>query len=309
MWDEIKGTIKNYRACREFFLHLHDAYILAALASHLGATNFSSIGDKFTTVNPRKIILNTCSDFLDLLKVFKTRAMPASERDLPYENAILMVQHGILYREFGDAMKVGDSGRVEQCLLYFNLFFQGTAQHNYKFEMMNLVTSLRYTWSQGLKDFWRQNCLVSITGERDSFLADDLACEFIVRETKKEAPSSHTPANRKFMNEVAARQVLVTMQSRETVYHESGANNHFKHSSTVSSVTDVAKLTQMLIDAQVFTFTPGRTSAFSTGLDGLECDDLYGKGFATFSAGRSLKDFISKLREDDDDPEEGNEEN
>jgi hypothetical protein len=63
----------------------------------------------------------------------------------------------------------------------------------------------------------------------------------------------------------------------------------------------------MLIDAQVFTFSPGRTSAFSTGLDGLECDDLYGKGFATFSTGISLKCFIDRLREEDDDPEEGNE--
>src|SRR5205814_402146 len=70
----------------------------------------------------RKAISAMGKKFGDPLAVYKLRA-DDGERDLVYENAILFLQHGLLYRRFSRALKTGDSGVVMHCLKYFTLWF------------------------------------------------------------------------------------------------------------------------------------------------------------------------------------------
>ena len=301
MWDESSGNIKDFRACDEFFRHIHTAHVLAAVAAVENVDDWNSLHDKLKTINWRKTIHSVWKRFGNPVMVYAIRSdEEVTSRDTVFENAILLFQHGIIYREFSQAMKDGDTGRVEECLLFINIIFQGTKLHNYKFEFLNLLTSLRHRWSEGLRRFWLENSLLNLSGTRGAWLADDQVCEHVVRETKNELPSSHTPANKKFMYETAARQVLIAMESRDTIYRDCGAAEHYKHSSIARDDVDVRKLTELLMDRQVFIKQPGRTSAFGTETEGIKCVDLFGKGLEVFTSGKPLGDFLDTLKSGDE---------
>jgi hypothetical protein len=72
-------------------------------------------------------------------------------RDRPHENFVLFMQHRLILRNFSEAMKTGDVGRVLASLSYFTIWFQATKQYNYARETpVHLTACLKRIWSVDL---------------------------------------------------------------------------------------------------------------------------------------------------------------
>jgi len=69
-----------------------------------------------------------------------------SEGDMVFENAILFLRDALLSREFTDAIKAGDSGRVVLILKVWALSFRGSGCTKYAYEMLQLVHNLTNVW-------------------------------------------------------------------------------------------------------------------------------------------------------------------
>lgn len=74
------------------------------------------------------------------------KAEAESGRDVVQENALVLLNLGLLYLDFVDACRGGFSGRVEKCIQCFAVLFQGSVSKNYAGECMHMVACLKRIW-------------------------------------------------------------------------------------------------------------------------------------------------------------------
>ncbi|KAJ7853955.1 hypothetical protein B0H14DRAFT_2338749 [Mycena olivaceomarginata] len=67
------------------------------------------------------------------------------------ENAILFMRDAPPTREFSDAIKIGDSGRVVLLLRAWTFCYRGSGRSKYAHEMLHLMHNLMCVWS---KELW-----------------------------------------------------------------------------------------------------------------------------------------------------------
>lgn len=70
----------------------------------------------------------------------------AAGGDMVLEGAILFLRDALLSREFADAIKIGDSGRVVLVLKIWALSFRGSGRTKYAYEMLHLVHNIENVW-------------------------------------------------------------------------------------------------------------------------------------------------------------------
>lgn len=71
--------------------------------------------------------------------------------DMVFENAVLFMRDTLIVREFCDAIKVGDSGRIVLLLKIFAFMYRGTGRTKYAYEMLHLVHNLTHVWPAPLR--------------------------------------------------------------------------------------------------------------------------------------------------------------
>ena len=109
MWDMKTKKVKDFHKSSSFLLHLTDAHILAVVATELNVDNWEGIREKMVSVNWRKTVEAVSKRISDPGLVFKLRQEKEEERNLIYENAILLLQQGLVYRRFCQAIRAEDS--------------------------------------------------------------------------------------------------------------------------------------------------------------------------------------------------------
>ncbi|KAJ7716911.1 hypothetical protein DFH07DRAFT_973770 [Mycena maculata] len=85
--------------------------------------------------------------------------------DMVLENAILFVRDTLLTREFADAIKAGDSGRVVLILKLFAFTYQGNRRSRYAHEMLHVLHNIVNVWSDGLRHTILHNASVDLVQE------------------------------------------------------------------------------------------------------------------------------------------------
>jgi hypothetical protein len=70
-----------------------------------------------------------------------------------FENAVLFLRDALISREFSDAVKAGDSGRVVLVLKTWALSFRGNGRTKYAYEMLHLIHNLTSVWSPATRYF------------------------------------------------------------------------------------------------------------------------------------------------------------
>src|SRR6202022_4990552 len=83
------------------------------------------------TTNWRKASKEVETLLSHLSHVGQWRKQPESERDLAFENAVLFIQHAMMYRDLSEAIRSGDSGRIEHCLQFLTFWYQAWDENNY----------------------------------------------------------------------------------------------------------------------------------------------------------------------------------
>ena len=71
--------------------------------------------------------------------------------DMVFENAVLALRDSLALREFTDAIKAGDSGRVVLILKLWALMYRGSERTKYAHEVLFLVHNLTHVWPEGLR--------------------------------------------------------------------------------------------------------------------------------------------------------------
>jgi len=220
------------------------------------------------------------------------RSKPEAERDILYENSMLLVQHGLLYREFSNAIAMGDTGTIEHCLSYFAVWFQSTGKFNYAAASVHIVSSLRKTWSNDFREFWQDTCLVNSSGKTTGYVACDMLCEYLVRELKDLFQHMSTD----FLREVVATQILVFRDIRKNISRQCHATDYGQHSAGISSWQNVRAITSKLLAIRVFQQSPGRGSGPISESPRRTVIDLYDAGLTKLSTGACLEKYKAKIK-------------
>lgn len=74
-----------------------------------------------------------------------------SEGDMVFENAVLFLRDALISREFTDAVKAGDSGRVVLVLKIWALSFRGNGRTKYAYEMLHVIHNLTNVFPKAIR--------------------------------------------------------------------------------------------------------------------------------------------------------------
>lgn len=74
-----------------------------------------------------------------------------TEGDMVLESGIRFLQDSLISREFSDAVKTGDSGRVVLVLKIWALSFRGNGRTKYAYEMLHLIHHLTNVWGKEVR--------------------------------------------------------------------------------------------------------------------------------------------------------------
>ena len=215
--------MKDFRSCQRFWDFVLDGYILASVAKRCGFTTVAEFVSGMGDTDITTAIETLANDLVRFSEVARARQKPDEERDREYENHLLLLQHGLVLRNFVLAMRQGDSGRVLVSLSYFTVWFQATKKHNYASETMHLTACLKLLWSEQMKEFWMENCLINPSGKKEGFMACDYLGEWVVREVKRMMHHNLNDVTAKFLYDVIAPQVMLFREVRKKLAEESGS--------------------------------------------------------------------------------------
>lgn len=81
----------------------------------------------------------------------KPSSPPPTQGDMVFENAVLFMRDALLLREWTDAIKAGDSGRVITVLKVWALGFRGSGRTKYAYETLHVIHNLTHVWPEPLR--------------------------------------------------------------------------------------------------------------------------------------------------------------
>jgi hypothetical protein len=301
MWNLTTNKIKDFRACQSFHDHLLDGHILAALATELKAEDWNTFERKLEGENFRKLIQKVESKFSNNLLVWEWREESMDQRDLVHENAVLFLQHGLIYRRFTEALKTGDSGWVVHCLKHFTVYLNNSNKKTslplYRAELINIIACLSHGFSPAAKKHWLNQCMVNISGSATGHRPCDLVGEYFIREMKRRLRHMLNPANDYFHRRVYAPQVMTAKMVKQHIYKEIGAVQYYQHSSAVKADLDVRHIVEALLQEKVFIRTLGRHCYQAGAGEAIEeAVDLYGSGAQKLLEGTHLQRYKDKMK-------------
>ncbi|KAJ7724186.1 hypothetical protein DFH07DRAFT_759173 [Mycena maculata] len=92
---------------------------------------------------------------------------------------ILFIRDALLTREFADAIKASDSGRIVLVLKLFTFTYRGNGRSKYAHEMLHVLHNIVNVWSNGLRHTILHNWLLCPTGKINAFVEVDLVQEHL----------------------------------------------------------------------------------------------------------------------------------
>jgi hypothetical protein len=152
----VLSSLPPFRTCRDLIFVSLYARVLHCLLKVSGAQTLDSLSDGLTwdaLCGHAEAVVNA---FTDARLVNRLRSShyqeskacdePGHAGDMVFENAVLFLRDGLLLREFSDAIKSGDSGRVLLVLKLWALSFRGSGRVKYAYEVLHLVHNITHVW-------------------------------------------------------------------------------------------------------------------------------------------------------------------
>ncbi|KAJ7753253.1 hypothetical protein B0H16DRAFT_1723284 [Mycena metata] len=115
--------------------------------------------------------------------------------DMVFENAILFMRDALLTREFADAIKSGDSGRIVIILRLWAFSYRGSGRTKYAHEMLHVLHNILCVWTSELRSIILQNWIANPQGKRNGFVEIDLVQEhlnFWIKKVYKADSAGHS---------------------------------------------------------------------------------------------------------------------
>jgi hypothetical protein len=189
---KIKEKCPDLNASHELLTQVCEGHVLAALIERTGAGDFEGFRDKVASGEWRKAVESIVDedwlqlDFVDGLredaqdqakadivavgdspvagdtakqaKDRKKQALKKAEmanRDVVFENACLLMLQALLYTDYHDSIRSGDTGRLERSSDIFCVMFQGLSKvKNYRYLSLDFKASRVKEWTEEMRELW-----------------------------------------------------------------------------------------------------------------------------------------------------------
>ena len=246
LWNaQGKGHIKDFNACLDLFETVLDGCLLAVLSSAYGCKTLDAFIEKFGECTETTID-NVVKELMKFQLVYFNRA--EDRRDTAHDNLILFLQHGLILRNFSQAMKSGDPERSFASLSFFTFWFQSSSQYQYAEELLRITACLRKVWSPELVAFYKENCLINLSGKKSAWVPCDEMNERMVKEVKamKGSSSSSSAADHHWRHTLTL-QTLLFPKVKERMASECEAFVSDNHSTPVESSKDIRAIAIILL--------------------------------------------------------------
>ncbi|KAH9912367.1 uncharacterized protein B0H18DRAFT_1127286 [Fomitopsis serialis] len=176
--------------------------------------------------------------------------------DMVFENACLFLRDALVLREFSDAIKAGDSGRIILVLKVLALSYRGSGRTKYAQETLHVIHNLTHIWPKPLRTIVINNWLVNTTGKPNHWYPVDLLQEHNIFWTKRIYSAQGSGASWDWLEItspcIGALRHLVTSMNDAL-----GSRQGIKHAEP-DLRRDIEELRRSLADANVYRVEPGR---------------------------------------------------
>ncbi|KAK7027796.1 hypothetical protein R3P38DRAFT_3315316 [Favolaschia claudopus] len=176
--------------------------------------------------------------------------------DMVFENAVLFLRDALLTREFADAIKSGDSGRIVIILRLWAFSYRGNGRTKYAHEMLHILHNLICVWTNELRYIVLQNWLANPQGKIKAFVEIDLVHEhlnFWIKKIYKADGAGHSWDWLALVSPCV--DILRQLATRMNV--ELGTRQGSKHA-TPDLAADIAALMASLDEHEVYVEKEGR---------------------------------------------------
>ncbi|KAH9008822.1 hypothetical protein EDB84DRAFT_1549546, partial [Lactarius hengduanensis] len=215
--------------------------------------------------------------------------------DMVFENAILFLRDGLILREFSDAIKSGDSGRVLLVLKLWALSFRGSGRSKYAYEVLHLLHNVTHVWPEPVVRIVLNNWLVNPTGKANSFVELDLMQEHLNYWIKTYYQAHGSGASWEWLATISPC-IEVLRRLATEVNNTLGSKQGNRHASA-DLTKDIKILMDSLEQNDVYKEVLGRT----LGDDESPAPDAIGEGYSALTWGvksplRQFNRLISTLQ-------------
>jgi hypothetical protein len=258
---KVKEKCPDLNASHELLTQVCEGHVLAALIERLGVLGLEALGPKVSSGAWLEAVKSIVDDWLRLdfvdrvrqesrreaaaatsddvpipgepLKQSQSRYEKATteaemeRRDVVFENALLLMLQGLLYTDYHDALRSGDSCRLEKSSDIVCTMFQGlTKLKNYRQLTFAFKACRAKEWTPEMRELWLLNCVVNLKGKNGKFLAVDEFNEWIVRAVKNVYNQSGTIQSTKFTCDIVSPNVIPLYHAVNSILHGSGAPSY-----------------------------------------------------------------------------------
>ena len=213
------------------------------------------------------------------------------DRDLPYENAYLLLRDFLIYYDGYNALRSGDSGRFEKHLQMVGVMYQGMPKLKHYRQLIldfNAVRALE--WTDEMRELWLSNAFVNLTGKPNKFIAIDEFNEWVVRAVKRVYNQHGSIPSTDFTCDIISPNVMPMRESYRGILKSSGAPDWGYKRSRVEINKDIEMVVHELSKGRVFTYTPGRTKL--AGLPLVPDADTFMEGIEAIVTGDTIAKYV-----------------
>ncbi|KAH9842929.1 uncharacterized protein C8Q71DRAFT_698962, partial [Rhodofomes roseus] len=263
-----------YRVARDLIFHSLYGRVLHCLELVTSCSNLDEYATGTTFDDLQKHIREIISQFANASVVSKlrsarsrellrTRTLNADEHtpvltqgDMVFENACLFLRDALVLREFADAIKAGDSGRMVIILKVFALSYRGSGRTKYAQEVLHVLHNLAYLWPKPLCAIIMNNWLVNTSGKANHWYPVDLLQEHNIFWTKTIYNAQGSGASWDWL-EMVSPCINVLRQLVTSMNNALGSKQGAKHAEP-DLRRDLEELRRTLAAANVYRVQPGR---------------------------------------------------
>uniref|UniRef100_A0A8H7Y8R3 DUF6589 domain-containing protein n=1 Tax=Psilocybe cubensis TaxID=181762 RepID=A0A8H7Y8R3_PSICU len=184
-----------------------------------------------------------------------------TQGDMVFENASLFLRDALITREFNDAIKSGDSGRIILVLKTWALSFRGSGRTKYAHEMLHLIHNLTHVWPKAIRvfvsDIVLKNWVLNPSGEPNRFVEMDLVQEHLNFRIKVLYKAKGSNASWEWL-EIISPCVVALSDLQKMLNDTLGSDQGTKHAPP-DLTNDIRSLMESLSDHEVYTIKKGRS--------------------------------------------------
>ncbi|KAF8162231.1 hypothetical protein BJ912DRAFT_1098508 [Pholiota molesta] len=265
-------SLPTFRTCRDLIFVSLYARVLHCL---LLVSGFSSLGEYALKVDKWETLVGHATaiferyansalvddlrsqraEWIDELEEDGDSSRP-TEGDAVFENASLFLRDALISREFNDAIKAGDSGRVILVLKIWALSFRGSGRTKYAYEMLHLIHNLTNVWPKPIQNIVMKNWLLNPSGLPNRFIEMDLVQEHLNLKIKVSYKAHGSNASWEWLETISPC-VVALGELQKTLNDTLGGDQGTKHAPP-DLKDDIESLMTILQEHKIYQIQKGR---------------------------------------------------